>query len=196
MLARIGVAGAIALNVMLAALALYSGRISGMEREYERFFRWVSFLLATPALLFPGRVFFRGAWAALRTRTLHMDLPIALALGAGFVRGAVNTVASERGPIYFDGVTRLIFLLLAGRFLQQRAQRAATDSAELMASLAPSTARLRVEGRVREVPTEALLPGMTVEVRPGDTIPGSRASAGTSRTPSSVTTRALAGESE
>jgi Cu2+-exporting ATPase len=169
MLARIGVAGAIALNVMLAALALYSGRISGMEREYERFFRWVSFLLATPALLFPGRVFFRGAWAALRTRALHMDLPIAIALGAGFLRGAVNTI-TDQGPIYFDGVVTLIFLLLVGRFLQQRAQRAAGDSAELLYSLSPASARVVTDDGVREVPAEALLPGMVIEVRAGETL--------------------------
>ncbi len=170
MLARIGVAGALAMNVMLLALALYSGWFTGMEKEYEHYFRWLSLVLTVPAVFGPGRLFFRGAWAALRTRTLHMDLPIAVALGAGFARGAVNTVA-DRGPIYFDGVTALIFLLLVGRFLQQRAQRAATDSAELMYALSPPTARLRApDGTVREVPAEALLPGMTVEVRPGDAL--------------------------
>jgi Cu2+-exporting ATPase len=73
--------------------------------------------------------------------------------------------------------------LLGGRFQQQRAQRTAADAAGLLAGLAPSTARL-VEGagpgagadtgageRVREVPTEALVPGMVVETRAGDTIP-------------------------
>jgi P-type Cu2+ transporter len=115
-------------------------------------------------------VFFRGGWAALRMRTLHMDLPIALAVGAGYLRGAINTV-TDRGPIYFDGVTALVFLLLAGRFLQQRAQRAATDSAELLYALSPSAARVVNDtGEVREVPTEALLPGMTLDVRPGDTL--------------------------
>jgi Cu2+-exporting ATPase len=171
MLARIGVAGAIAGNVMLLALALYSGWFTGIEREYERAFRWISLLLTVPAVLGPGGLFFRGAWASLRARTLHMDLPVALAIGAGFVRGAVNTLASERGPIYFDGVTLLIFLLLVGRFLQQRAQRAATDAAELLVAFAPSTARVVGEDGVREVPIEALLPGMTVEVRAGETIP-------------------------
>ena len=169
MLARIGVAGAIAINVMLAALALYSGWFGGMEREFTRYFRWVSLLVATPAVLYPGSVFFRGAWAALRAGTLHMDLPIAIAIGAGFVRGAVNTI-TDRGPIYFDGVVTLIFLLLVGRFLQQRAQRAAAHSAELLYALTPATARVVEPGGVRETPVEALLPGMTIEARPGDTL--------------------------
>ncbi|MBI5836874.1 MAG: cation-translocating P-type ATPase [Candidatus Eisenbacteria bacterium] len=170
MLVRIGVAGAIAGNVMMLAVALYSGWFSGMEKTYEQYFRWISLLLTAPSVFGPGRLFFRGAWSSVRSRTLHMDLPIALALGAGFTRGAINTVTA-RGPIYFDGVAMLIFLLLVGRFLQQRAHRAAADSAELMYSLSPGTARVLEGGLTRDVPTEALLPGMTLEVRPGDTVP-------------------------
>ena len=171
MLVRIGVAGALSVNVMLASLALYSGWWSGMEAQYARFFRWTALGLTLPALLWPGRVFFTSALAALRTRSLHMDLPIAVALGAAFARGAVNTVL-DTGPVYFDGVAMLVFLLLCGRYLQSRGQRAAADSAELLFSLTPATARvLGANGDVREVPAEGLVPGDVVEVRAGDTLP-------------------------
>jgi len=170
-LARIGVAGAIAINVMLPALAMYSGWVGhGLEGSFERYFRWISLLLTVPALLGPGRVFFSGAWAALRTHTLHLDLPIAIALLAGFVRGAYNTW-HDAGPIYFDGVTVLIFLLLVGRYLQLRGQRAAADASELLYSLTPRGARvLEGDGSVRELPAAALLPGMVLAVRAGETI--------------------------
>lgn len=169
MVTRIGVAGALAGNVMLLALAMYSGLFSGMEASFERYFRWLSLILTTPALLWPGSVFFRGALAALRTRALHMDLPIAIALAAGYGRGLWNTVA-DSGPVYFDVVAILVFLLLVGRFLQQRAQRAAADSAELLHAMAPASARVADGELVREIPTEALLPGMIIEVRPGETV--------------------------
>lgn len=192
MLARIGVAGAIAGNVMLASLALYAGDFSGMDGSFERLFRWVCLGLTTAAVLGPGRVFFVGAWGALRARSLHMDLPIALALGAGALRGAINTVTGS-GPIYFDGVTTLIFLLLAGRFLQQRGQRMATDAAELLYSLAPSTARVVDEDGVeREIPSVALVPGMEVQVRAGDSFP---ADGMVSRGRTSVNASLLTGES-
>lgn len=171
MLVRVGVAGALAGNVMMVAAAIYAGWFGGMDAATTRYLRWVSLLLTTPAVLWPGRVFFQGAFAALRTRRLHMDVPIALALAAGYFRGALNTV-TDSGPIYFDGVATLIFLLLVGRWLQQRAQRSAADAAELLHSLSPATARLvGEEGTTREVPVEALLPGMIVEVRAGDTFP-------------------------
>ncbi len=169
-LIRIGVAGAIAGNVMMIAFAIYAGWFGGIEPEFDRYFRWWSFALTTPAILGPGRVFFRSAWGAVRQRSLHMDVPIALALAAGFVHGAVNTMR-DAGPVYFDGVVTLIFLLLVGRFFQQRAQRAAVDATELMTALAPSTARVVKDGTIREVPAAALLPGWLVDVRAGDTIP-------------------------
>jgi Cu2+-exporting ATPase len=170
-LVRIGVAGAIAINVMLASLALYSGWWSGMEAQYALLFRWTALVLTVPALAWPGRVFFVSAVAALRTRTLHMDLPIAVALGAGFGRGVMNTV-TDAGPVYFDGVAMLVFLLLCGRYLQLRGQRAAADSAELLFSITPSTARIvGPDGALREAPAEGLVPGDLIDVRAGDTLP-------------------------
>ena len=168
MLMRIGIAGALAANIMLLALAMYSGWFTGMEAEYERYFRLVSLLLTVPALFGPGWLFFQGALASLRTRRLHIDLPIAIALSAGFTRGAVNTITGT-GPIYFDAVGLLVFLLLSGRFLQNRGQRAAADAAELLGSLAPNAARVVDETGERELPVEALLPGMVMAVRAGDT---------------------------
>ena len=170
MLVRIGIAGAIAINVMLAALALYAGELNTMDASFTRFFRWVSFAITVPAFIWPGRVFFTGAWASLRTRSLHMDLPIAIALAAGFVRGAMNTI-TDSGPIYFDGLALLIFALLVGRFLQQRGQRMAVDAAEELHAIAPSTARIVENDVLRDIPSEALLPSMLLEVRAGESFP-------------------------
>ncbi len=170
MLVRIGIAGAIAINVMLAALALYAGELNTMDAGFTRFFRWVSFAITIPAFIWPGRVFFTGAWASLRARALHMDLPIAIALAAGFVRGAMNTITNS-GPIYFDGLALLIFALLVGRFLQQRGQRMAVDAAEELHAIAPTTARIIENDVSRDIPSEALLPGMLLDVRAGESFP-------------------------
>jgi P-type Cu2+ transporter len=170
MLARIGMAGAVAGNVMAIAFALYGGMVDGMEPQFAALFRWASLVVALPAVIWGGGVFFKGAWTGLRARTLGMDLPISLGLLAGFLHGAVNTTRGA-GPVYFDSLTVLIFLLLVGRYLQRRQQRAAADATELVAALAPSRARLLEGGQAREVPLEALVSGVLVEVRAGDLVP-------------------------
>jgi len=170
LLIRIAVAGAIAGNVMLIAFALYGGHFHGIADEFRTLFRWVSLALAVPSVVWCASVFYRGALGALKTRALHMDLPIAIGILAGFIQGTINTVRGT-GEIYFDSVTALIFFLLVGRFVQRRQQRRAASSTELLFSIAPATARLVDSDGVREVPLEALSPGATVEVRAGDSIP-------------------------
>ncbi len=169
-LIRIAVAGACAGNVMLIAVALYAGVFSGMAWEHESLFRWASLGVGATALVFPGRPFFLGALAAIRTRTPHMDLPVALGLGVGGLAGLINTFVG-RGDIYFDSICVLIFLLLLGRWVQFRQQRQADDAVRLLYEVAPSVAR-RVEGEgTVEVLVESLKAGDVVEVRAGETVP-------------------------
>jgi len=169
-LAQIALSGAGAGNVMMLAFALYGGHFAGMEARYESLFRWTSMVIGLAVLAFPGRVFFTSAWAAIRTRTPHLDLPIALGLLVGTATATINTLAG-RGEIYFDSLTMLVFLLLCGRWVQRRHERRTTDAIELLYSLTPAVAR-RLEGeQLREVPTEALTKGDVVEVRPGESFP-------------------------
>lgn len=171
LLTRIAVAGALAGNVMMLAFALYGGFLASIEAQFEIFFRWLSMLLGVTALVWPGSVFFRGAWAAVRTRASHLDLPIAIGLLAGGVAGVTNTVLG-RGEIYFDSLTVLVFLLLIGRWIQRRQQRWASDAIESLYALTPSFAR-RIDnsGVARETPIEAITAGDRVMVRAGEAVP-------------------------
>jgi Cu2+-exporting ATPase len=170
-LIRIAFAGAIAGNVMAIAFALYGGYLEGMEQGFLSMFRWTSLALTALALLGPGRVFFRGAIAALRTRTPHMDLPIAIGLLAGFFGGAWNTWRVG-GEVYFESIAILVFLLLVGRFLQQRQQQRAFESLEMLHAVTPSLARrITADGSVEEVPLTALAVGEELEIRQAETIP-------------------------
>ena len=171
MLVRIGVAGAISTNAMLVAIAIYAGEFNTMDHGTLQLFRWISLFLTIPILVWPGRVFFTSAWAALRAGSVHMDVPIAFALTAATTRGTINTVTGS-GPIYFDGVCVLVFLLLVGRFLQARGQRAATDATEQLFALTPATARLLHEdGSTADVPADAVPVGATISIHAGETIP-------------------------
>ncbi|MCH5377841.1 MAG: cation-translocating P-type ATPase, partial [Planctomycetes bacterium] len=169
-LIRIGVAAACAGNVMTLSFALYGAVFTGIQDEYSRLFRLASMLFGLVALAWPGSLFFRGAWAALRTRTAHLDLPIALGLLAGGLAGTVNAIRGS-GEIYFDSLTMLIFLLLVGRWIQRRQQRWAADAVELLFSLTPTSARVVEDEGVREVPLEAIAPDDIIEVRAGDSVP-------------------------
>jgi len=171
MLVRIAIAGACAGNIMLLFFALYAGMFEGIEPQYEQLFRWIAMLLNTLCLAWPALPFARSAVAALRTRTVHLDVPIAMGLYLGGAWGIWKTIAGS-GDLYFDSISALVFFLLIGRYVQQRQQRSAADAMELLFALSPTTAhRLGPDGTTSEVPIEALSPGDVVEVRAGDSAP-------------------------
>ncbi len=171
---RVGVAGALAGNIMLLAIALYGGLFGGIAEEFRQLFRWFSAGLGILSLAWPGSIFFRGALGALRARAPNLDVPIALALAVGGAWGVVNTVRGT-GEIYFDSLAALVFLLLVGRWVQHAQQRRAADAVELLFTMAPTRARLvePSEGgeRRRTVPIEAIEPGMIVEVLADESLP-------------------------
>ncbi len=185
-LIRIAVAGACAGNIMLLFFALYAGMFEGMERGYEQMFRWIAMGLNTLCLAWPGAVFARSAIAAIRTRTIHLDVPIALGLFLGGGWGIWKTIAGTfvasgsagaigvagASDIYFDSISALIFFLLVGRFIQQRQQRSASDAVGLLFSVTPTVARrVGTDGSITDVPTEALAKNEIVEIRAGDSAP-------------------------
>jgi P-type Cu2+ transporter len=168
-LARIGMAGAAAGNNMLIGAALYLGLFATMEASFVSLFRWLSCLIGLASLLGPGRIFLRGGWIALRTRTPHMDLPIAVGLLAGTINGLINTIRGS-GEIYFDSLSVLIFLLLIGRWIQFHQQNRAADAVELLYRLTPQRARKLIGDQVNEVLVEEIQVGDQLEIRPGDLI--------------------------
>jgi Cu2+-exporting ATPase len=170
LLIRIGVAGALAGNVMLMGLALYSGEHHGMDPAFFALFRVGSLLLAVPSVVYCASVFFEGALRALRHRAPHMDLPVSIGILAGFTSSAWNTLRGD-GDVYFDSITVLIFLLLVGRYLQQSHHRRATRAAELIAALAPDRAHLVEATSVRDVSPESLESGAIIEILPSERVP-------------------------
>lgn len=172
LLIKIGVAGAAAGNVMLLAVALYSGWLGGSMTDLEvAFLRWTSMIVAVPVLGYAASPFFRTALASLRSRRLHLDLPIAIGIAAGLGWGSVNVLRGT-GEIYFDSIGMLVFLLLVARFIQTRHQRKASIASEMLLALTPRRAHLvTAADRTVEVPVEAIKVGELVEVLPGETVP-------------------------
>lgn len=169
-LIALAMAGAAAGNAMLVAIALYLGDAYGMTANVQTLLRIVSCVLGLFALSVPGRTFFVGAWAALRSRTPHMDLPVALGLLVGGVAGTLNTVRGT-GEIYFDTMSALVFLLLVGRWIQHRQQHNAAEAVDILQRLTPRIAHKYDDTGARDVPVEVLVPGDVVDVLPGEAVP-------------------------
>ncbi len=179
MLLRLGVAGAAVGNIMLLAAALYAGMFGQMATRDITFFRWASMVVAVPTLTFAAMPFFRAALASIRSRRLHLDLPLSIGIVAGLGWGTINVLRGV-GEIYFDSLAMLVFLLLVSRWLVARQQRRASLAGELLHALAPRRAHRVVAAQrephelpaaaTTEVPIEAIVVGDVVLVMPGEVI--------------------------
>ena len=141
-LMRLGVTFAIMGNIMLMAVADYVGQV---EPEINELFRWLSLALCTPQVTYGALPFWRGAYQGWRTKTPHMDMPIVVGLGVSYLASAWATL-SGRGEVYFDSVATLVFLLLLGRYAQERGQSWASNTASLWRRYAPRVAWRQVIG--------------------------------------------------
>ncbi|MDA8384233.1 MAG: heavy metal translocating P-type ATPase [Betaproteobacteria bacterium] len=168
-LRRLAVAGLCAVQVMMMAVALYSGAIHGMERSTRDLLRWVSFGLTLPVMLYSAVPFYSGAWSALRAQRLNMDVPVVVALIAGFLGSAWWTIRGG-GTVYYDTVTMFVLFLLSTRFLERGANERSLDAAENLLRLAPALATRVVHGEQTVVPVADLVAGDTILAKPGETI--------------------------
>ncbi|TWU10112.1 heavy metal translocating P-type ATPase [Allorhodopirellula heiligendammensis] len=170
-LIRIAVAGFCAANAMWIAVALYAGDLQSVAVEHRSFLALTGTLLGVASVLFPGRTFFVGAFASLKSRVPHMDLPVALGLAVGTVAGVVNVIVGGN-QLYFDSLAVLVFLLLIGRWIQFHQQHRAAKAVDLLLRITPRhAARVNSDGTIDTVLVDILKSGDCVRVDAGESIP-------------------------
>ncbi len=169
-LRRIAIAGVGMMQVMMLALSLYLGDITGMDANTEKFLRWVSLLLTTPVVIFASSVFFISAWRDLKRKRLGMDIPVSIAILVAYLASVWATIMGT-GEVYFDSVNMFTFFLLVGRFLEMQARHKAGQVAEALVRLLPDMAT-RLKGDQQEViPANELSVKDRVLIKPGEIIP-------------------------
>lgn len=154
--------------------------VLGMTMMDNNTARYVMWALATPVVFWYGRGFFRNAWKQLKQRKQNMDTLVALSTCVSYVYSAFNTVYPEywhhRGQhahVYFEASAAIIFFILLGKWLEERAKKGTGEAIRKLMQLAPDTARLfhAATGRVETVALETLQAEDLLLVNEGDRIP-------------------------
>ena len=124
-------------------------------------------------LFFPGRLYFRVSWDALRRGHTTMDTLISLGAGNAFFASiAASTGAlGEGAPIYFETAAFLITFISLGKWLEARARGEARAALQSLLDLTPPTARRLKSGEEETVSVAELQVGDRVVVLPGERVP-------------------------
>jgi Cu+-exporting ATPase len=131
----------------------------------------VQLLLATPVQFIAGFTFYRGAYFALRNGSANMDVLVSLGTSAAYFYSLIASILIPHASLYFEASAVLITLVLLGKYLETLAKGRTSEAIKKLIGLAPRTARVIREGREMDIPTEQVIVGDLVLVRPGERIP-------------------------
>jgi len=162
---RLGLCAALAMNTMLFTIPRYLGM--GADFQFAPLFYRLTLVLGTLSFLVGGSYFFGRSWRSVRQGILHMDLPISLGLIAAYAGSLFAWVSGAQDFVYFDFVSTFSFLMLAGRWVQQKAIE--RNRHQLLAAHAePPPVQLR---NGEKVPVARIAPGDQFVVEPGQVVP-------------------------
>lgn len=143
---------------------------------------WLQLLLTLPVVLWSGAPLWARFALSLRTRAWNMFTLVGLSVASAFGVSLVATVSpglfsasphTLHGlPLYFESAATIVTLVLLGQVLEGRARGKAGAAIRALLSLTPPTAlRLDETGTPHEIPSQRIVPGDLLLVRPGDSIP-------------------------
>jgi Cu2+-exporting ATPase len=128
------------------------------------------FFLSLPVIFYSSWIFFRGAYVALRARTLDMMVLVAVAIGTGWVYSVAATFWIE-GDVFYEAAAFLAAFVLLGHWFEMRARGGANDAVRALLDLAPPKAVVLRDGQELEVPTAGVQVGDLLLIRPGSKVP-------------------------
>ncbi|MGE6569845.1 heavy metal translocating P-type ATPase [Shewanella vesiculosa] len=168
-LLRLGLAGFATMQVMMFALALYTGYFTDLDVQFRDYFRWVSLIFAAPVVLYSAQPFYFSALRSVLSGKLNMDVSVSIAILGAYIASCIATMQGN-GEVYFESVSMFTFFLLLGRYFEQAARQKASVSSSNLHKLVPLTAHLCYEGEITEIAAKQLTIGDVILVKPGEVI--------------------------
>ncbi len=135
------------------------------------------FLLSTLVLAFPGRRFLTKGLPALWRGGPDMNSLVAVGTLSAWAYSSLvlfvpGLIPAASRAVYFEAAAVIVTLILLGRILEARARGKAGAAISRLVRLQPRTARvIGTDGSLAERPIAELVPGLRVQLRPGERVP-------------------------
>ncbi|WP_425148677.1 heavy metal translocating P-type ATPase [Deinococcus sp.] len=136
----------------------------------------VMLALALPVQFGPGRRFYRQGWAALRHRSPDMNTLVMIGTSAAFFYSLAVTFFPQVFPagtahVYYEASAVVITLILLGKYFEAIAKGRSSQAMKKLLGLQVRGARVLRGETELELPTDEVLVGDVVSVRPGEKVP-------------------------
>lgn len=131
---------------------------------------WVEWILASIALWGSGSVFFKGAWSAIKSGSLTMDVLVVLGTSVAYFYSIYNWLC-HIPQLYFETTAWLITFILLGKLLEEVAKGRTSEALQKLVALQPAIAHVWRDNQWVDIPTNQVVVGDTLQVRAGEKIP-------------------------
>ncbi|CDN47045.1 heavy metal translocating P-type ATPase [Neorhizobium galegae] len=137
---------------------------------------YLYFALATVVVFGPGFRFLKLGLPALLRGVPEMNSLVAVGVLAAYGYSLVTTFTPDLLPesarfVYYEAATVIVTLILFGRLLEARATGRTGEAIEKLSRLQAKTARVERDGKLLDIPTEQVVAGDVLVIRPGERIP-------------------------
>lgn len=136
------------------------------------------FLLVTPVQFIGGWGFYVGAFNALKSKSINMDLLIALGTSVAYFYSVIVIFAPDLLPVkveerdvYFEVSAVIIAFVLLGKYMEELIKKRSSAAIRKLMDLKPATARVLRSGQEIAIPAETILIDDILIVKPGEKIP-------------------------
>lgn len=150
----------------------------GVMPEQSLWLNYLQFFLSSVVLFVGGAEIFASAYAGLKARTANMDTLISIGTFTAWFYSTVITFFPQlfsetevANQVYFEAAVFIIFFIMLGRFLENKAKKQAADSIASLLRLQATKARVVENNQEIMIPIEQLKIGQIVKVKPGEKIP-------------------------
>ena len=136
----------------------------------------VEFVLSSIAQFGPGLVFYKGAWSAIKSGALTMDVLVVMGTSVAYLFSIYHWLimvhpAGHHPHVYFETSAWLITFILLGKLLEEVAKGRTSEALQKLIALQPAVAHVERDGQVVDIPTSQVKPGDRIQVRAGEKIP-------------------------
>ena len=130
-------------------------------------------VLATSALLFPGRSIIINGFQSFLKNHPDMDSLVALGVTSAYITSLLSLIFPAIGfPCFFNEPVMLLGFILIGRFLEERARYQTGSSISELLDLQPEMANIYLEeNKVKTIRVNLLKSGQEIQVLAGDRVP-------------------------
>lgn len=170
---KVAVAGFAFGNAMMFAFPEYLNTGLSVDywlKEFSPFFRFLTFLLSIPVVIYSASDYYKSAWFGLKNKIVNIDVPIVLGILVLFFR-SVYEIVTDYGPGYFDTLCGLLFFMLLGKVFQKRTYSALSYDRDYKSFYPIAVTKVDFGGKQQNILLSEIKVGDRILVRNQEIIP-------------------------